>query len=368
MKKLLSLLLVVVLVMGALSVFAACGQKTYEIALITDVGNIDDKSFNEGAWNGVKQYAEENNISYSYYKPIENSKESRSTMIRNAIAKGAKIVVCPGFMFQDSIYELQGEYPDIDFLFLDGEPNNDDWSTGAPTYRTDLNVHNILYREDQSGYFAGYAAVMEGYRKLGFMGGMAVPAVIRFGHGFIQGAEDAAKKLELADDAVQIRFTYVGGFAPTDDIKTKANGWYTSGTEVIFACGGGIYISITAAAAESNKVVIGVDVDQLAATGNQTFITSAMKGLTATTIQALTAYYNNGKEWPADRAGKTLNLGVNEDAVGLPTAATSWKLENFTLAEYETLYGQMVSGTVVVDVSSKENELPQSVKVKVTVE
>lgn len=369
MKKIISLLLVVVLILGAVSIFAAC-SRTYEIALITDVGNIDDKSFNEGAWNGVKQFAEENNISYAYYRPKEDTTESRSTTIRDAIAKGAKIIVCPGYMFQDSIYALQGEFPEIDFLFLDGEPNDNDYTheDGSPIYRTDPNVHCILYKEDQAGYFAGYAAVKDGYRKLGFMGGMAVPAVIRFGHGYIQGAEDAAKELGLADNAVEIKFTYVGSFGPTDDIKTKASGWYTSGTEVIFACGGGIYLSITAAAAEANKDVIGVDVDQFAATKNQTFITSAMKGLTETTMQALEAYYDNEKEWPEDRAGKTFNLGVNEDAVGLPKTEASWRFDNFTVEEYNGLYAKMVNGTVVVNVSSIEGELPTVTKVKVIVD
>lgn len=364
MKKIVSLLLVLVLAIGTMGIFAACSS-TYEIALITDVGNIDDKSFNEGAWNGVKEYAEANGVSYAYYRPIEDSTEARMNTIKTAINKGAKMIVCPGYMFQDAIYNLQDEYPDIDFLFLDGEPNDNDYSNGMPNYKTSANVHCILYKEDQAGYLAGYAAVMDGYRKLGFMGGMDVPAVVRFGHGYVQGAEDAAEELGLEPGDIEIKYTYVGTFGPSDDIKTKAGGWYTSGTEVIFSCGGGIYLSITAAAAEAGKDVIGVDVDQFAATGNTTFITSAMKGLTVTTVQALTAYYDNDQEWPEEYAGETDTLGVVEDAVGLPTDAASWRFATYTVEEYTTLYNAMVAGTVVVNVSSTGGEIPATTIVNV---
>jgi len=139
-------------------------------------------------------------------------------------------------------------------------------------------VHNILYREEQAGYLAGYAAVMDGYTKLGFLGGMAVPAVVRYGYGYVQGADAAAQKLGLAPGSVEIKYWYSGVFAPNDDIKTKMSGWYTEGTEVVFACGGGIYLSATAAADAAGGKVIGVDVDQSAE--SPTIITSAMKDLT----------------------------------------------------------------------------------------
>ncbi|NCC75288.1 MAG: BMP family ABC transporter substrate-binding protein [Clostridia bacterium] len=343
MKKFWVLVLVLSLVLSAAALLSACKPKdTYEIALVTDVGNIDDKSFNEGAWNGVKDYAEANKITYAYYRPSEDSTAARVETIKTAIDKGAKAVVCPGYLFEEAIYEVQDLFPKVNFLLLDGEPHTPDYST----YKTSSNVHNILYREEQAGYLAGYAAVMDGYTKLGFLGGMAVPAVVRYGYGYVQGAEAAAQEMGLAPGSVEIKYWYSGVFAPNDDIKTKMSGWYTEGTEVVFACGGGIYLSATAAADAAGGKVIGVDVDQSAE--SPTIITSAMKGLTESVKLALGSLYANKGTWDAEHSGKTAVLGAAENCVGLPTAANSWRLTKFTVDEYNTLFGNMQSGSLAV--------------------
>jgi basic membrane protein A len=322
---------------------------TYELALITDVGNIDDKSFNESAWNGVKNYAEANKITYAYYRPSEDSTAARVETIGTAVDKGAKIVVCPGFLFEVAIYEVQDMYPDVQFLLLDGVPHTADYAT----FKTSPNVHCILYQEEQAGYLAGYGAVMDGYRKLGFLGGMAVPAVVRFGYGYVQGADAAAQSLKLAKDAVEIKYWYAGVFAPSDDIKTKMSGWYTEGTEVVFACGGGIYLSAVAAAEAAGKKVIGVDKDQ--AFESDLIITSAMKDLTNSVMLALTSIYDNGGKWDATRAGITAVLGAAENCVGLPTVATSWRFAKWTVAEYDVLFKKLQDKSVVVsnDIENK---------------
>lgn len=339
------------------SLCTGCGEKkadgTYEIALVTDVGNIDDKSFNQGAWEGVKKYAEDNKKSYNYYRPSEDSTEARVETIKQAIDKGAKVVVCPGYLFEDAIYEVQDKYADVQFLLLDGEPHNADYSD----YKTAANTHNILYKEEQAGYLAGYAAVKEGYRKLGFLGGMAVPAVIRYGYGFVQGANDAAVELGVEGD-VSMKYWYCGGFAPSDDIKTKMSGWYTAGTEVVFSCGGGIYLSCTAAAEAAGAKVIGVDVDQSAESA--TIITSAMKELANSVVLALTDLYKNGGTWPADLGGKTSVLGAVENCVGLPTA--TWSLKNFSVDEYKALFEDVKSGKVAI---SNSTEAAPDVKISV---
>jgi basic membrane protein A len=273
-------------------------------------------------------------------------------MIGTAIDKGAKVVVCPGYLFEEALYEVQTKYPDIQFLLLDGEPHTADYST----YKTEANVHCILYKEEQAGYLAGYAAVMDGYTKLGFCGGMAVPAVVRYGYGFVQGADAAAAELGLAKDAIQINYWYAGGFAPTDDIRTKMDGWYTGGTEVVFACGGGIYLSVVAAAEAANGKVIGVDVDQSAV--SEVIITSAMKELALSVEQSLKVLYGNSIKWPADLAGKTSTLGAAEGDVGLPTAAGSWRLKTFTVDQYMALFDKLVKGTIVVDNSSDIEKTP----------
>lgn len=374
MKKILSILLAAALLLS-LAALAACGPKepspsqspagategtpstasgTYEIALVTDVGNIDDKSFNEASWNGVKSYAEENGVTYAYYRPSEDSTAARLETIGTAIDKGAKVIVCPGYLFEDAIYEAQTKYPEVQFLLLDGEPHTPDYST----YKTEANVHCILYKEEQAGYLAGYAAVTDGYTKLGFCGGMAVPAVIRYGYGFVQGAEAAAKELGLNKDAIQIKYWYSGGFGPTDDIRTKMDGWYTDGTEVVFACGGALYLSVVAAAEAAGGKVIGVDVDQ--ASVSPLVITSAMKELATSVKLALGDLYGNGLKWPTGLSGATANLGAAENCVGLPTAADSWRFKTFTADQYTALFEKLVSGTIVVDNSSDPENPPKT--------
>lgn len=359
MKKIAAILLV--LLMGA-TLFAACGEKapaeTFEIALVTDVGNIDDKSFNEASWNGVKEYAEENNKTYAYYRPTEDSQAARVESIGTAIENGAKVVVCPGYLFETALYEVQKQYPETMFILIDGEPNDGDFTHegGLPVYETAPNVHCILYQEEQAGYLAGYAAVKDGYRQLGFLGGMAVPAVIRYGYGYVQGAEAAANELGLAAGDVNIKYWYCGGFGPTDEIKVKMAGWYSEGTEVVFACGGSIYSSAIAAAQEANGKVIGVDKDQ--SPESELIITSAMKQLTPSVKIALSELYANGGTWPEASAGKTAKLGAAEDCVGLPTSESAWRFNSYTVAEYEALFEQIKSGALTIDDNSEPDVKP----------
>ena len=350
MKKIVTLLLATLLICGL--VLTGCApQEKYEIALVTDVGNIDDQSFNQGSWEGVKQYAEDNNVTYAYYRPAEDSTNARVDSINAAIDKGAKAIVCPGYLFEETIYAVQDQHPDVQFLLLDGEPHDAEYN-----YNTSSNVHCILYREEQAGYYAGYAAVKDGYTKLGFLGGMALPAVIRYGYGFVQGADAAAKEMGITDQ-VSINYWYSDVFVPNDDIKTKMSGWYTSGTEVVFACGGGIYLSAVAAAeASDGGKVIGVDVDQ--ASQSPLIITSAMKGLKNSVVLALTDLYDNGGKWSEEYAGTTVVLGTAEDCVGLPTAEDSWRFDSFTVEEYQAVYDQVKSGAIEISNSSDVENPP----------
>ena len=363
MKKILALVLALCMVFA----LAACGQKAapaksdagMKVALVTDVGNIDDKSFNQGAWEGVVAFCEGKGLKqgegYDYYRPSEDSTEARVETINTAIANGATAVVCPGYLFEDAIFTVQSANPDVMFLLLDGEPHTADYAT----YETTANTHNILYQEEQAGFFAGYAAVKDGYTKLGFLGGMAVPAVVRYGYGFVQGANVAAEEMGIADK-VSVKYWYCGGFAPNDDIKTKMAGWYTDGTEIVFACGGGIYLSAVAAATAANGKVIGVDVDQSAE--SDCIVTSAMKGLSNSVVLALEDLWNNGGKWSADYSGKTAVLGAADKCVGLPTAEGSWRLNTFTIDEYNALFEKVQNGSIVI---SNETETEPAVAIAV---
>ena len=342
MKKILSVMLVLVMVCGMLT---GCGSKTYEIALITDKGNIDDKSFNQGAWEGVVAFAKENKISHQYYKPQEGGNDGYFAEIERAIKGGAKVVVTPGFLFEVAVYKAQTEYPDVKFILLDGQPHDTDWN-----YNTAANVACVLYAEQESGYLAGYAAVKDGLTKLGFMGGMAVPAVRAFGYGFLQGAEAAAAELGLSDGSVNVIYHYTGNFEENDTNKSTATTMYQDGTEVIFACGGSVGKSVMAAATERNTKVIGVDVDQRY--DSETVITSATKGLGSSVQQVLEAIYKTNS-WDKF-AGKTTYFTAANEGVGLPIKVIGDEKANafdrftkFTKAEYDKVFAGLVDGTIV---------------------
>ncbi len=333
MKKFLALLLALCLMLPCV---AALADDTYEVALVTDVGNIDDHSFNQAAWEGVVAYAEANSKTYAYYRPSEDSTEARVEQIRAAVEKGAKVIILPGYLFEEAVTKVQHDFPEVAFIALDTAPTAGEGSPAANTY-------SILYKEEQAGYFAGYAIVKDGYTKLGFLGGMAVPAVIRYGYGFVQGAEAAAKEL---DADVSIKYWYCDSFNPSDDIKTKMDSWYADGTEVVFSCGGGIYLSALAAAEAAEGLVIGVDKDQ--SYESDLIITSAMKDLKASVVMALTKFYDNGGKLSEDMAGAVVSLGVESDAAGLPTDEHAWRFETFTVDEYNAVFEKVKNGELVV--------------------
>lgn len=313
---------------------------TYELAFVTDVGQLKDKSFNEGTWNGVKLYAAENELSYKYYQPANGSEatdDDRYDAMKAAVDNGAKVVVCAGFLQETALTKAAVDYPDATFIFIDGYALNG--SDGNPL----TNVAGISFQEEQSGYFAGYAAVMDGYTKLGFSGGGGGTndACCRFGYGFVQGANAAAAELNVQVD-MKFSWEYGSSFSDSPELQTMASGWYESGTEVIFACGGSMFQSITAAASANDGKVIGVDVDQ--SSQSDTVITSAMKGLSDAVQWAVAKVYDNSF---TEIGGQSTSLGVKENAVALPT--DTWSMTNYTVDQYKELYQKVLDGTLVVD-------------------
>ena len=310
----------------------------YEVAFITDVGQLKDKSFNQGTYDGVKLYADAAGKSYKYYQPAggnEATDDDRYDAMKLAADNGAKVVVCAGFMQGPALEKAAEDFPEVKFIFIDG------WAMGRD------NVAGIAFQEEQCGYLAGYAAVMDGYTKLGFSGGGGGTnaACNRYGYGFVQGAEAAAA---VKDVQVEMNYSWLYGsnFSASNELQTMAAGWYQNGTEVIFACGGSMFQSIAAAASAEDGQVIGVDVDQ--SFESPTVITSAMKGIGEAAQQALTAAESD-ESW-AEFIGDgntTVTLGAAQNAVGLPTA--TWSLEGWSVEEYETMLADIVSGALVVD-------------------
>ncbi len=375
MKKILSLLLALAMVLS----LAACGgseapaadapaASEYKVAMVTDYGDITDQSFNQTTWEACLKFGETTGTEVKYYKPTTNDTAGRVASVELAIAEGYNVIVMPGYAFGGTIAEVSGNYPEIKFIALDvaagdlletavalkGESydyNPDNWNLTDYVHMD--NVYCAIYQEELCGYMAGYAAVKLGYTKLGFLGGMAVPAVMRYGYGYVQGVDAAAAEMGIS---VDMKYAYGNQFFGDADITAVMDTWYADGTEIVFACGGGIYTSAAEAAKKVNGKVIGVDVDQAAiidgAYGEGMTVTSAMKGLAPATIDTLVDVVINGK-W-ADYAGKIDNLGLvsGDDAslnyVQIPTATTQFEDGKFTAEDYAALVKAMFDGSLNV--------------------
>lgn len=293
--------------------------------LITDEGTIDDKSFNQGSFEGLKQYADEAGVKANYLKPAGKGDQLYKQAIDQAIQKGAKIVVTPGFYFENPIWQAQKQYPEVKFIGVDFAPKEK--QDAKPEIAK--NTVSVMFKEEQSGYLAGYAAVKDGYTKLGFMGGYPVPAVVRFGFGFIAGADAAAKELNTN---VEVKFNYTNSFEAKPEIQTMAAAWYKNGTEVIFSCGGGIAASVAKAAEVSDSKMIGVDVDQKDL--SKTVITSAMKNLKHAVYDSVKAAVEGGF-----KGGETATYGVESKGVQISDDFSRFK--SFKQADYEAEYAKL---------------------------
>ena len=327
----------------------------YQVAFVTDVGQLKDKSFNQGTFDGVKLYAAANGLSYKYYQPANGSEatdDDRYDAMKAAVEGGADVVVCAGYLQEAALRKAAIEYPDTPFVFIDGYPIQEqatEYDAAGNALPNDspvlTTVAGVAFQEQQAGYLAGYAAVKDGFTKLGFSGGGGGtnPACCRFGYGYVQGANAAALEKGITVD-MNYSWQYGSNFSASTDLQTMINGWYVNGTEIVFACGGSMFQSIVAAASANDGYVIGVDVDQ---SGESEYVvTSAMKGLADAVQWAVAKVYDGTFD---TIGGQQASLGVADNAVQLPTGADSWRFETFTVEEYESLYQQMVDGTLVVD-------------------
>ena len=318
----------------------------YQVAFVTDVGQLKDKSFNQGTYDGVKLYAAANGLSYKYYQPANGDQatdDDRYDAMKAAVEAGAEVVVCAGYLQEAALRRAAIEFPEVPFVFIDGYPLTEDPEN--PDAAVLANVAGIAFQEEQAGYLAGYAAVKDGFTKLGFSGGGGGTndACCRFGYGYVQGANAAASELGITVD-MNYSWEYGATFQASTELQTMISGWYANGTEIVFACGGSMFQSISAAASANDGYVIGVDVDQSGE--SDAVVTSAMKGLSDAVQWAVAKVYDGTF---TEIGGTATSLGVKDNAVELPTAAESWRFETFTVEEYEALYQQMLDGTLVVD-------------------
>lgn len=353
---------------------ADVSEEKMKVAMVTDSGDITDQSFNQMTYEACKAWGKENDIEFNYYKPQSDSDEARTASVDQAVADGANVIVLSGYVFAPTVIDESDLYPEVKFLALDvsagdicekgigeGYDYNPDHYNVTDYYNED-NVYCCTYQEELSGFMAGYAAVMLGYRHLGFLGGMSVPAVNRYGYGYVQGADAAAKELGITDE-VQVEYVCGGQFYGDADITAYMDTWYGSkGVEVVFACGGGIYTSAAEAAVKTGGKVIGVDSDQSATIDDYKeglTVTSAMKGLQVTIDNVLDAILDN--EWDK-YVGKIENLGMEspdpaENYVQLPEETTQWD-GTFTKEDYQKLVQRMYNGEY--EVSSDSTTFPET--------
>ena len=357
-------------------------ENVYRIAMITDSGGITDMSFNQNTFEACRDYALKYGLKYNYFKPEANSDYARNAMVDLAVARGYNIIVLPGFLFAQSIVEKTKMYPEVKFIALDmskdiicaaavGNKYYDaPQAYDAADHYNTKNTYCAIYQEEIPGYMAGYMAVKSGYRRLGFLGGEAVPAVVRYGYGFLQGINDAAEELGVTDE-VSVQYAYAGQFYASTELTAAMDTWYSRGTEVVFAAGGTIFHSVGEAAAKVGGKMIGVDNDQspiIDTYGKGMTVTSAMKKLDRTVFAALDAIiYQNG--WEKGYAGKVDNLGLvsgselDKNYVGLPDKGTQWS-DKFTRDDYARLVKELAEKKRTVDATTDKMP-PLKIQVKV---
>lgn len=333
----------------------------YQLAFVTDLGQLLDKSFNQGTWEGIKRYASENSKTYKYYQPANGNQATdndRYNAMKAAADAGAEVIICAGYLQGEALKMAARDFPDVKFIFIDGSVLKQSDDENAESFP---NVAAVDYNEEQSGFLAGYAAVADGYTRLGFTGGGGGtnPSCNRFAYGYAQGAEAAAKKLNKEVE-LKLSWEYGASFAPSAELQTMLNGWYANGTQVIFCCGGPMCQSAFAAASANDGAVIGVDVDQ--SEESDTVITSATKGLRESVLYVLDKLYSD--KWE-EIGGVLTTLGVNHDSVGLPV--NSWSMKNFTVDEYKKLYDELKNGSIRVDRDYEKLKAESFTNVKLTV-
>ena len=327
------------------------GSKT-DVAFVTDVGNIDDQSFNQYTWQGVQDFCSANSLNANYYRPTEDSDAARLEQMDNAVNDGAKSIVVAGYLFGNAIAEAQEKYPDVQFLALDVSAS--DLGDKAPTANTAL----ITYKEEQAGYLAGYAAVYDGYKELGFLGGMAVPAVIRYGYGFVQGAEAAA---ELQGEYVTLQTWFTDTYENNDAITQRMIDWYNNGTSLIMVSGGNLYEGVSGAVNQTGGKAITTDYDNTEL--GDRVLGSAIKCYNAAVQRQLYTFFAAGT-WNGQTGGQTEKASFTNGEVAL-VAGAPWRFDSFTQDDYRTLYEELRTSVLKVDAYSDLDTLPETPNVTV---
>lgn len=370
------------------TLLCGCSVSKTELALVTDGSAVEDNVYNQAAWGGLVRYADQNGIEKKSYVPAAVSAEEYLASIDKAAADGARVVVLPGGQFTEAAFEAQAKYPSVNFILLDGELSPDrleqvrqadavqekvytaseltlggsfDVTVGAsieepesdaePTAVSPIEKNMVVveFAEQQAGFMAGYAAVYDGYTKLAFLGGEKTDAAQRYGYGFLQGADFAAKEMNLAEGAVTVQYAFTGSNTDDEQNAAQAAKLYSGGTEVIFvAAGEGNEALVMAADAAGTKVIASdVDYSQL----SDSVLTSATKGYENAVYQTLKDYYDG--QFP----GGTLKVfGIEENSVAL--AMDNSHFRTFTQAMYDSMNAQLYGNTYNITANIADIDTP----------
>lgn len=326
-----------------------------EVALVIGMGVLSDSGYNQAAYEGTQIYAQAAGVSYSYYEPLENTPEAYKDAVLKAIDNNARLIICAGPHFEQAVGSLQNTYDNIYFLLVDGVPRD---SSDAPIPIAP-NVHCITYHEEEAGYLAGYMAVLEGYKNLGFIGGEQIPSVQRYGYGYLQGIDDAAAILNISDE-ISVEYWYADTFFPNQETEDISLEWYQNGTQIIFACGGSIYESILPSASSCGGRLIGADENQNGI--SDLFLTSAIKGVKSSVITALDDFYAAGNTWPDEMAGEVISYGAAQKCIELPISSETWRFQNAGLKDYLQILASLKAGNIQI---SAETDTPPETDISV---
>jgi basic membrane protein A and related proteins len=322
------------------------GKDAVKIGMVTDAGTIDDKSFNQGTWEGILQAKKELGIQEKYLKPAGTTEAEYLKEMGNLYDAGYKFIVLPGFKFETAVFKAQDKYKDSKFVILDGNPHSGDFK---PVVND--NTVAVFFAEHESGFLAGVAAALElKAGEAGFIGGMEIPAVQKFNWGFQQGVKYANENLGTKLNIKAENVLYQGSFDNVAAGGQIAAQMFDRGVNVIFTAAGGVGVGAINEAKTRGKAgdkiwIVGVDSDQYADgiyEGEKSIIlTSAMKKLDNVTFDLIKRELDG--DFPG---GETLTFDAKNDGIGLPEENPN--LSDETTTKVKEVFEKIKSGDIKV--------------------
>ena len=324
-----------------------------KVGMVTDSGTIDDKSFNQGTWEGILKAVADLGVEEKYLRPPGETEADYVAEIGNLVDAGFKFIVTPGFKFETALFIAQDKHKDAKFVLLDGYPHSGDW---APVVSN--NTVSIFFTEHESGFLAGVATALKLQSgDVGFVGGMEIPPVQKFNWGFQQGIMYANQNHGTSVTMKPENFIYQGTFYEVAAGQQLAATMYDRGVKAIFAAAGGVGVGVineakSRASAGADVWVVGVDVDQYAEgiySGDKSVIlTSAMKRIDQAAYDMIKAELDN--KFPG---GEILTFSAVNNGVGIP--AQNPNLSADTQAKVDKVFNDLKSGNYVV--SAEQGDL-----------